>query len=755
MLKKAFFPIILTFIFLASCSDSADKAVSQVKLPQSTQAIITFTTGEVQKMKDNQWSPAEINDFIETGDTVKVESDSFCEIQFGNRAVIKIEENTELVFPSIDTSAGQSNVALDLITGSVLSKVNKLAGSESFEVKTKSAACGVRGTEFMVKSGSTDNTLLAVREGAVAFTPASFKLDELLAGIPDADKEAAEAVEKIRKSLVIVKKDQEIEISSENIARINNIYKDLENAVSELKQDDIKKLSENIVRQIVLSTALSEVHRSEMDDLDAMIIRELPDQDGGKKGTTGELLKVSVSVNIPDAQIIREKRVIGKGSFSAIFSNGETISLLIRKKGYYEKTLEFTVQKELENRYDVILEKDPDAKESVTVSINVLPPDAEIIIDNITEASGTLEREFLTEKTYNVLVKKDGFQKKSFSISQPKENDNINIKLLPSIEKRIKVSNGRLTGYTAFSGGKVFAADSYGEVIAADVKGNILWKQQTGNTPNERAFPVIHNDKLYFSGANEFLVIACGTGEVISSFFLDDDTSHVFGRRVVMAGDTGIYPANTNLFRFDQETGEFTEEIAIPDGTRMTPGINGNEILIVNQKGVFFRIDSDTGEIKSSIPTQAVQPVVNNVAVAEGKAFFNGKNGDIVCINLSDNKIVWIKSIAEGKSRMITGDLKYENGGIYAFSDNQIFAFSSKDGGKLFNSVKNVTSPPVLYGGKLYYCTSDGLFKTADSRTGTVLEFIDIKARVTSAPFYDNGRIFAGTDSGEILVLNP
>ena len=111
--------------FIISCGGGAnEEALSSIELPQNTQGIIMFTTGDVQKLQNNEWSDAEINDFLEKGDTVKVETDSFCEIQFGSRAVVKIEENTELVIPTLQAGNEGAAINIKMLTGSVLSKVN-------------------------------------------------------------------------------------------------------------------------------------------------------------------------------------------------------------------------------------------------------------------------------------------------------------------------------------------------------------------------------------------------------------------------------------------------------------------------------------------------------------------------------------------------------------------------------------------------------------------------------------------------------
>ena len=766
MIKKIYSFSCMILLLLTAFSCTREKVVSSIEIPQHTQAIITFTTGEVLTLKENQWNPAEINDFLETGDTVKVEADSYCEIQFGNRAVIKIEENTELVIPSLQTASGSTEVGLKVLTGAVLSKVNKLASSESFTVETQSAACGVRGTEFMVRADSETATLLAVKEGSVVFIPAGFDMESLKSKIPPENTEALAAISGIESALSVVQADEEIAIHAQDIEAINASYSMLEKTIlyisenkseSAAKLAEVKALSDDLVNRLTSSTQVSDQSEKQMQDLDLMVIRELPEPEEGKITTSSDLVKVSVSVNVPDARISRDGRLLGKGKFSAIYSDGEEISLLISGKGYLDKNLVFKAGKESDNIYEVTLEKNSAYKETSSILFKVMPDDAEIIIDGTPAGIGSFSTELLSDKTYNVLIKKEGFQKKYLTIAEPKGEQNIEVTLLPSIEKRIKVSTGKLTGYVAFSDNRIFTADIYGEITSAEPNGTILWKLQTGNSPNESAFPVASGKNIFFSGANEFITADIKTGTAKTIIPLDDDSSHVFGRRVIAAGNTGIYPANSKLLKFNLDTGDFTGEIEIPDGTRMTPGFYNSEILIVNQKGVFYRINPSSGAVTASVQTKALQPVVNNVAVnaQTGKAVFNGKKGDIVCINLSNNSIAWTTSLSEGKSSMITGDLQIGSAGVYAYSQNRLYGFSSETGKKLFEPLSKISSPPVLAGGKLYFGTTDGFFKTADALTGSVLESINISAVVSASPYFDNGKIYAGTAKGEILVLNP
>ncbi len=193
--------------------------MSGLQVPQNTQGLVIFLSGDVEVLNNDDWYPLYIGDFVEVGNTVKVYENSFCELQFGDIAVVKIQESTELVMDSVFFEPGQTNITLNIITGSLLCKVDKLFGNEQFNVKTNSSVCGVRGTEFLVKEDQS-GTVLAVREGKVAILPASVDVDNLLDKI-QGEKISAENVDeiiniinKIEESAYIVNENEEVFINA-------------------------------------------------------------------------------------------------------------------------------------------------------------------------------------------------------------------------------------------------------------------------------------------------------------------------------------------------------------------------------------------------------------------------------------------------------------------------------------------------------------------------------------------------------------
>jgi hypothetical protein len=116
----------------------------------SLPAEVIFESGEVQGLLQGTWSDLEIGTKLQKGDAVKVGAVSECQLRFAGMAVVSIRENTEVSIDSLALNKSASQVRLGLKSGTVLSKVKKLAGGDAYSVRTDTAVGGVRGTEFVV-----------------------------------------------------------------------------------------------------------------------------------------------------------------------------------------------------------------------------------------------------------------------------------------------------------------------------------------------------------------------------------------------------------------------------------------------------------------------------------------------------------------------------------------------------------------------------------------------------------------------------
>lgn len=106
----------------------------------------------------------ELGDKLGTGFSVKTGPGARCDIVFDGGNALSVGQNA---FVKLDFS--QVAVAVDVERGglsSVLKKLDRIAGNESFQVKTATAVAGVRGTSFCVWVGA-DSTYVCACNGVV------------------------------------------------------------------------------------------------------------------------------------------------------------------------------------------------------------------------------------------------------------------------------------------------------------------------------------------------------------------------------------------------------------------------------------------------------------------------------------------------------------------------------------------------------------------------------------------------------------
>ena len=131
-------------------AEVAAQALPPVKVPAVTQALVTFLSGEATHSAGGEWEEVEIGLSLEQNETLKVGEDSYCELQFGDVGALRVQADTQVLLKDVFLKPDGSRIGVQLAVGSVLAKVSKLSGDERFQVRTSTAVCGVRGTQFGV-----------------------------------------------------------------------------------------------------------------------------------------------------------------------------------------------------------------------------------------------------------------------------------------------------------------------------------------------------------------------------------------------------------------------------------------------------------------------------------------------------------------------------------------------------------------------------------------------------------------------------
>jgi outer membrane protein assembly factor BamB len=396
-----------------------------------------------------------------------------------------------------------------------------------------------------------------------------------------------------------------------------------------------------------------------------------------------------------------------------------------------------------------------------TIQLSVNPPDAEILLNGSFVDRGSFTGEFEHGESLTFVMRRSDYYEKRLSLLV---RDGMQTSYSVVLEAReiagsYSVSERRIIGMLAVGRDIIVSADEKGQLTALNINGRRLWSLPTQNDSNAAGFPVMIGDRVYFSGPKEFVIAHARSGSVVHRESLDENSCHLFGRRIVELEERGLYPCSDELRIFDLQSGKIQEQIPIPEGSRMTPAVYRGNVLLVNQKGEFLVIDPVRRGIFLTIPTSAVQPIAGAVEVYTDArrgdlAFFGGRRGTIVCVSLSRKKVLWERALLKDKTSTVFHDLEVGQHGVFVYSEGRLHGLSLDNGQDLFEPIEDLSAPPLYERGRIYYGTQTRQFVVADPVSGGAIESLYVTSRISTRPVVQDGKAYVGTEAGQIIAIN-
>ena len=418
-------PVLLACLLAAACGrgseapkqTEAPAVPAAAKVDLASKVTVTFTSGEVSVFSTGTERPATIGDELRASDVVATGEGSTCELQFGRAAVVKLSASSRLAIASVSPDPASGANRLELATGNVLCKVAKLSGDGSFTVRTQSAICGVRGTEFGVRTDAA-GTRVTVREGSVVALPKALDIRDLAdrAGIESgpllADLERA-----ILASAPVVTVDQELAVGVEVPATVEILSTQLESAMKEMaakaatgEESGNTARIEASTRLVVAATALmpkpapaTESSRAVLAAFAAMGVQET------------EPVAVEFVALPTDADILENGAPIARGRLRAFYPPASVRKFRIERAGYAPRDYELVVPASAGAEgasFTVELEALPKK-----VNVKTVPADAEIVRDGNAIGVGSWTGELALGAEAVFEARKAGFASKSVTVS--------------------------------------------------------------------------------------------------------------------------------------------------------------------------------------------------------------------------------------------------------------------------------------------------------------------------------------------------
>ena len=146
-MKSALMALTLSMVFAFGVAAAAAEDAGQIKP----------STGTAQIERAGQKMPAAVGQVVQQGDVVSTGADGSVGITFRDSSLVSIGPDSVLVIDRFvfDSTTHQGNFDASLKQGTLAVISGKLAkqSPDAMKVKTPAAILGVRGTEFLVRTG--------------------------------------------------------------------------------------------------------------------------------------------------------------------------------------------------------------------------------------------------------------------------------------------------------------------------------------------------------------------------------------------------------------------------------------------------------------------------------------------------------------------------------------------------------------------------------------------------------------------------
>ncbi len=125
---------------------------------------------QVHRKDGKDWEDLKEGDFLVPGDMVKTLEHARMELKLPDSSLMRFDETTTFVVTSIDVQAQtkERDIRFTLFAGRTWAKVKSLAGvKNNFDLYTRNAVAGIRGTTYRVNESPEEGTLVRVYSGEI------------------------------------------------------------------------------------------------------------------------------------------------------------------------------------------------------------------------------------------------------------------------------------------------------------------------------------------------------------------------------------------------------------------------------------------------------------------------------------------------------------------------------------------------------------------------------------------------------------
>jgi len=166
-------------LFKNAAGETSNESLSFMPI-EPGDAIISQISGEVYIIREEKTMTPRPGDAVKEGDVIKVVDDSWCQIHIVGKATMRLRSNTLVRVQKLLSNNRDMDFRTELLTGSMIYKVDRLASTDNLEVVAQEKIYKVKGTEFYIEAFSVGGSRVVVREGKVAVLDGTDSQNETL-----------------------------------------------------------------------------------------------------------------------------------------------------------------------------------------------------------------------------------------------------------------------------------------------------------------------------------------------------------------------------------------------------------------------------------------------------------------------------------------------------------------------------------------------------------------------------------------------
>lgn len=368
------------------------------------------------------------------------------------------------------------------------------------------------------------------------------------------------------------------------------------------------------------------------------------------------------------------------------------------------------------------------------------------------------------------------------SITHLVQHPALNRTLTPIFSVDIGQGNGRKSRITAdpvVSGGRIFTMDSASRVQATGSDGQVLWARTL--------VPASDKDKDASGGGLAFgentLFAATGFGELVAIEPTSGATkwrqkldAPVSSSPTVAEGKVFAITRDSRAVALDVKTGRIQWQVAgapsqatliggsgpvIANRVAIMPFGSGDLVAALKSSGLRVWGSAVAGQRRGRAYSN-ISDITGDPVLADGVLYAANAGGRIVALKPGSGERIWTANEGAYSPVLPAGD------SVFMISDQgELLRLDRETGERIWGKrlpyfvnrkVKRREAVyahygPVLAGGRLLVASNDGLMRSYDPATGSLVGTTDLKGGAASNPAIVNGTLYIVTEKGQLAAF--